>query len=67
LLWNDKEKAMKEIELLKAVGKLRDAGYAVVLYCEEELQGVDPRAVETAMHREGNEAIDDLRHMQADT
>ncbi|MBU2952194.1 hypothetical protein [Marinobacter sp. F3R08] len=58
---------MEEIELLKAVGKLRDAGYAIALYSEEELQGVDPRAIETAIHREGNEAIDDLRHLHADT
>jgi len=58
---------MEESELLKAVGKLRDAGYAITLYSEEELQGVDPRAIETAMHREGNEAIDDLRHMHAET
>lgn len=50
-----------EMELLKAVGQLKEAGYVVCLFSPDELKGADTKAVEKALHREGKELINDLK------
>jgi hypothetical protein len=44
-------------DLLVSVDKLRDLGYAVVVFNPDELEGVDPSRIEDRMTETGWDAI----------
>lgn len=43
-----------------AINSMRDRGYAIAVFTEEELNGADPSQVEDIMVERGWYAIDDL-------
>ena len=52
-----------ENRLVEALRNLRDAGYAVVAFTPDELDGADPSTVEDLMIQRGWDAIDTFKVM----
>lgn len=48
----------------KAINELRDAGYAVVVYSPQELQGVSRDRLEKRLIADGADHIEDLKEIE---
>lgn len=49
----------------KAINELRDAGYAVVVYSPQELQGVSRDRLESRLVADGADHIEDLQELDS--